>query len=41
MGDKSPKAANKHAGQKQAKVNSDAQKKKNAAASKQVVKPKK
>ena len=41
MGDKSPKATNKQAAQKQAKANSNTQNKKNAAAAKQPVKPKK
>ena len=41
MGDKSPKATNKQAAQKQAKANTDTQKKKSAAAAKQVVKTKK
>jgi hypothetical protein len=41
MGDKSPKATNKQAAQKQAKANSNTQKKQNAAAAKQPVKPKK
>ena len=41
MGDKSPKATNKQAAQKQAKANFNTQKKKNAAAAKQPVKPKK
>ena len=36
MGDKSPKAVNKHASQKQAKANSDLQKKQQAIAAKQV-----
>lgn len=36
MGDKSPKAVNKHATQKQAKVNSDLQKKQQAIAAKQM-----
>jgi len=37
MGDKSPKAVNKHATQKQAKANSELQKKRQAIAAKQVV----
>lgn len=41
MGDKSPKATNKQAAQKQAKANSNTQKKNSAAAAKQPVKPKK
>jgi hypothetical protein len=41
MGDKSPKATNKQAAQKQAKANANTQKKNNAAAAKQVVKTKK
>lgn len=41
MGDKSPKATNKKASQKQANTNSNAQKKNNAAAAKQAVKAKK
>ena len=41
MGDKSPKAASKHASQKQAKANSDLQKKKQAIAAKQVAGKKK
>lgn len=41
MGDKSPKATNKQAAQKQAKANTNTQKKSNAAAAKQAVKPKK
>ena len=41
MGDKSPKATNKQANQKQAKANTNAKKKNNAAAAKQAVKPKK
>jgi hypothetical protein len=41
MGDKSPKATNKQAAQKQAKANASTQKKNNAAAAKQVVKTKK
>lgn len=41
MGDKSPKATNKQANQKQAKANANTQKKGNAAAAKQVVKSKK
>lgn len=36
MGDKSPKAVNKHATQKQTKANSDQQKKRQAIAAKQV-----
>ena len=36
MGDKSPKAVNKHATQKQAKANNDQQKKRQAIAAKQV-----
>jgi len=36
MGDKSPKAVNKQSSQKQVKANADAQKKKQAAAAKQV-----
>jgi hypothetical protein len=36
MGDKSPKAIHKQSSQKQDKVNADAQKKKQAAAAKQV-----
>jgi hypothetical protein len=36
MGDKSPKAVHKQSSQKQAKANADAQKKKQAAAAKQV-----
>jgi hypothetical protein len=36
MGDKSPKSAHKQAAQKQVKANADAQKKKQAAAAKQV-----
>lgn len=36
MGDKSPKSVNKQASQKQAKANAEAQKKKQAAAAKQV-----
>ena len=41
MGDKSPKATNKQAAQKQAKAKSNTQKKNDAAGAKQVVKPKK
>ena len=41
MGDKSPKATNKKAVQKQANTNSNTQKKNNAAAAKQAVKAKK
>ena len=41
MGDKSPKATNKKAAQKQANTNSNTQKKNTAAAAKQAVKPKK
>ena len=41
MGDKSPKATNKQAAQKQAKANTNTQQKNNAAAAKQVVKTKK
>jgi hypothetical protein len=41
MGDKSPKATNKQAAQKQAKADSNSQKKSNAAAAKQVPKTKK
>jgi hypothetical protein len=41
MGDKSPKATNKKAAQKQANANANTQKKNNAAAAKQVVKTKK
>jgi hypothetical protein len=41
MGDKSPKATNKQAAQKQAKNNSNTQKKKNAEAAKQAPKAKK
>ena len=37
MGDKSPKSVHKQASQKQVKANADAQKKKQAAAVKQVV----
>ena len=36
MGDKSPKSVHKQASQKQAKANAEAQKKKQAAAAKQV-----
>jgi hypothetical protein len=41
MGDKSPKATNKQAAQKQAKANTNTQKKNTAAAAKQAVKAKK
>ena len=41
MGDKSPKATNKQAAQKQAKANANTQKKNNAVAAKQTVKTKK
>ena len=41
MGDKSPKAMNKHATQKQIKANSDLQKKQQATAAKQVAGKKK
>ena len=41
MGDKSPKATNKHASQKKAQANTNNQKKNNATAAKQAVKPKK
>jgi hypothetical protein len=41
MGDKSPKATNKQAAQKQAKANTNTQKKSSAAAAKQVTKTKK
>jgi hypothetical protein len=41
MGDKSPKAAQKQAAQKQAKADTAKQKKNNAAAAKQVPKTKK
>ncbi len=41
MGDKSPKATNKHASQKQAKQNTNTQKKKSADLAKQAVKAKK
>ena len=41
MGDKSPKATNKKAVQKQAKANTDMQKKSNSIAAKQVVKERK
>jgi hypothetical protein len=41
MGDKSPKAVNKHATQKQAKANSDLQRKQQAIAAKQVAGKKK
>lgn len=37
MGDKSPKSVHKQASQKQAKANAEAQKKKQAAAAKQVL----
>ena len=37
MGDKSPKSVHKQASQKQAKANAEAQKKKQAAAAKQVM----
>ena len=37
MGDRSPKSVHKQAAQKQVKANADAQKKKQAAAAKQVV----
>ena len=40
MGDKSPKAAHKHAAQKQEKAKAANQKKNNAASAKQVPKPK-
>ena len=40
MGDKSPKAAHKHAAQKQEKDTAANQKKNNAASAKQVPKPK-
>jgi hypothetical protein len=40
MGDKSPKAAHKHAAQKQEKAKAENQKKNNAASAKQVPKPK-
>jgi len=40
MGDKSPKAAHKHAAQKQVKAKAANQKKNNAASAKQVPKPK-
>ena len=39
MGDKSPKATNKQAAQKQAKTSSNTQKKNSAAAAKQAAKP--
>ena len=41
MGDKSPKATNKQAAQKQAKANTNTQNKNKAAAAKQAVKGKK
>jgi len=41
MGDKSPKAVNKHASQKQTKTNSADQKKRQAVAAKQVAGKKK
>jgi len=41
MGDKSPKATNKQAAQKQAKANAGTQKKNAASAAKQVVRTKK
>ncbi len=41
MGDKSPKATNKQAAQKQAKANTNQQKKSVALGAKQAVKPKK
>lgn len=41
MGDKSPKATNKHAAQKNAKAAAKTQKKNNAAAAKQMPKAKK
>jgi len=41
MGDKSPKSVNKQASQKQAKTDSEKQKKKSAEAAKQVASPKK
>jgi hypothetical protein len=41
MGDKSPKATNKQASQKQAKANANSTKKNSAAAAKQIVKTKK
>lgn len=41
MGDKSPKATNKQAAQKQAKASVNSQKKNTATAAKQAVKPKK
>jgi hypothetical protein len=41
MGDKSPKAANKHATQKQSKANSALEKRKQATAAKQVAGKKK
>jgi hypothetical protein len=41
MGDKSPKAVNKHATQKQTKANSDQQKRNQAIAAKQVAGKKK
>jgi hypothetical protein len=41
MGDKSPKATNKHAAQKQAKTDTNRQKKNDVTAAKQAVKAKK
>jgi len=41
MGDKSPKATNKKAAQKQTKANTNQQKKGDAITAKQVVRPKK
>jgi hypothetical protein len=41
MGDKSPKATNKHASQKKAQANTNKQTKSNAVAAKQAVKAKK
>ena len=41
MGDKSPKATNKHATQKKAQANTNTKKKNNAIAAKQVVNTKK
>ncbi len=41
MGDKSPKATNKKAAQKQANSNANTKKKNDSAAAKQAVKPKK
>jgi hypothetical protein len=41
MGDKSPKAKSKQAAQKQTKVDSESQKKKDAASAKQIAKTKK